>query len=255
MAEREASGDFDYLFDDPADADGLTGHAPAFDPEAPQDLDSHTSPDDDLWDDPDDNFWDRDAESANGDHFDAFDTKTWYFTPAPTPWYRTKHAMTALIAAAAAMVAIVVSGVLLVFRAPGNTDDSTTSVTPTAPTSAAPASAAPTSAAADERSTDERSTDERRRWRPASSCHRHRRRHRHRHRRRPGDLGLVGQHRARRRLPESAAAGEQGARDRRNPYACHPVTDQRRSAAAAPTQLKVRPAQGETHPSRPGRTF
>ena len=130
MAEREASGDFDYLFDDPADADGLTGHVPAFDPEAPQDLDSHTSPDDDLWDDPDDNFWDRDAESANGDHFDAFDTKTWYFTPAPTPWYRTKHVMTALIAAAAAMVAIVVSGVLLVFRAPGNTDDSTTSVTP-----------------------------------------------------------------------------------------------------------------------------
>ena len=147
MAEREASGDFDYLFDDPADADGLTGHAACLRPEAPEDLDSRTSPDDDLWDDPDDNFWDRDAESADGDHFDAFDTKTWYFTPAPTPWYRTKQAMTALIAAAAAMVAIVVSGVLLVFRAPGNTDDSTTSVTPTAPTSAAPA----------ERSTDERS--------------------------------------------------------------------------------------------------
>ena len=249
MAEREASGDFDYLFDDPADADGLTGHAPAFDPEAPEDLDSRTSPDDDLWDDPDDNFWDRDAESANGDYFDAFDTKTWHFTPAPTPWYRTKHAMTALIAAAAAMVAIVVSGVLLVFRAPGNTDDSTTSVTPTASTSAAPTSAAPTSAAPPERSADSAAP-------PAPP---------------PataattattattataaGDLGLVGQHPARRRLPESAAEGEQAARDRRNPYACHPVTDQRRSAAAAPPQLKVRPAQEETHPSRPGRTF
>ena len=141
MAEREASGDFDYLFDDPADADGLTGHVPAFDGEALEDLDS-ASPDDDLWDDPDDNFWDRDAESADGDHFNAFNTNTWYFTPAPTPWYRTKQAMTALIAAAAAMVAIVVSGVLLVFRAPGNTDDATTSVTPTAPTSAAPATVA-----------------------------------------------------------------------------------------------------------------
>ena len=160
--------------------------------------------------------------------------------------------MTALIAAAAAMVAIVVSGVLLVFRAPGNTDDSTTSVTPTASTSAAP-----TERSTDERSTDERSTDER----SACQCG-------VQHRAATataaaaaaataaaGDLGLVGQHRARRRLPESAAAGEQGARDRRNPYACHPVTDQRRSAVAAPTQLKVRPAQGETHPSRPGRTF
>ena len=252
MAEREASGDFDYLFDDPADADGLTGHAPAFDPEAPQDLDSHTSPDDDLWDDPDDNFWDRDAESANGDHFDAFDTKTWYFTPAPTPWYRTKHAMTALIAAAAAMVAIVVSGVLLVFRAPGNTDDSTTSVTPTASTSAAPTSAAPTSAAPTSAAPTSAAPTS---AAPASVASSTAAATATAAAATAGDLGLVGQHRARRRLPESAAAGEQGARDRRNPYACHPVTDQRRSAVAAPTQLKVRPAQGETHPSRPGRTF
>jgi hypothetical protein len=135
VAEREASGDFDYFFDDPADADGLTGHA--FDSEAPPELDyQSTNLDDDLWDDPDDNFWDRDPESADDHHFDAFDTNTWYFAPAPTPWYRTKPAMAASIAAATAMAAIVVAGVLLVFRSPGNTDDATTSVTPTAPTSA-----------------------------------------------------------------------------------------------------------------------
>lgn len=130
MAEREASGDFDYLFDDPADADGL----------------SDDSPDDDLWDDPDDGFWDRDAESSDDGTFDAFDTNTWYFAPAPTPWYRTKQAMTALVAATAAMAAIVVSGVLLVFRAPGDTDDATTTVTPTAPTSAAAETVASSSA-------------------------------------------------------------------------------------------------------------
>jgi hypothetical protein len=142
VAEREASGDFDYLFDDPADGDEVTGDEAGVYPEVPEDLAARfASPDDDLWDDPDDNFWDRDAQSAD-DHFDAFDANTWYFKPAPTPWYRTRPAMTALVAAAAATAAIVVSGVLLVFRAQGPTDDATTSVTPTAPTSAAPATVA-----------------------------------------------------------------------------------------------------------------
>jgi hypothetical protein len=143
VAEREASGDFDYLFEDPADDGELTDHAPASDPEVPEDLGDQFSPDDDLWDDPDDNFWDRDPESADDGHFDAFDANTWYFKPAPTPWYRTKQAVTALIAAATAMAAIVVSGVLLVFRTPATTtDDHKATMTPTAPTSAAPATVA-----------------------------------------------------------------------------------------------------------------
>lgn len=133
MAEREAPGDFDYLFDDPvdpADVDEVTG-----------DVHTPESLDDDQWDEPDGNFWDRDAQPVDDGQFDAFNTNTWYFRPAPTPWYRTKQAMTALIAAAAAMAAIVVSVVLLVFRAPDNTDDVTTTVTPTAPTSAPRATA------------------------------------------------------------------------------------------------------------------
>jgi hypothetical protein len=142
VAEREAPGDFDYLFDDPADDDGWTAPERAADTEVPEDLGYRFSPDDDLWDDPDDNFWARGPETAD-DGFDAFDTNTWHFKSAPTPWYRTKQAMTALIATAAAMAAIVVSGVLLVFHTPGNVVDQTPSPERTAvPTSAAPATVA-----------------------------------------------------------------------------------------------------------------
>ncbi len=132
MAEREASGDFDYLWDDPADVDGLTS----------DDRIPGNAPDDDLWDEPDDSFWDnqpdRDGYLNGSGRFDAFNIKTWSFTPPPTPWYRTKPALAAIIAASAAMAAIVVSGVLLVVRLPGSStlDGGTSSVTPTAPTSA-----------------------------------------------------------------------------------------------------------------------
>ena len=97
-------------------------------------------PGDDLWDESDDNFWDYHPDPDDPGHFDAFNINTWSFRPAPTPWYRTRQAVTAIIAASAAMVAIVVSAVLLVFRGQGDTvtDDVTSSVTPTAPTSAAP---------------------------------------------------------------------------------------------------------------------
>jgi hypothetical protein len=126
VAEREASGDFDYLWDDPAAE--RTEHPPK-------------DPDDDLWDDPDDNFWDNrpdpDGYPNDGARFDPFNMKTWGFTPPPAPWYRTKPAVTAIIGASAAMAAIVVSAVLLVVRGPASTlDRGTSSVTPTAPTSA-----------------------------------------------------------------------------------------------------------------------
>lgn len=98
-------------------------------------------PDDDLRDDPDDSFWSDDpgqGEDGGSDgHFDAFNSNTWSFTPAPTPWYRSKQAVAVLIAATTAAIAIVVSGVLLVFRSPGNDPaDEPASVVPTALTSA-----------------------------------------------------------------------------------------------------------------------
>jgi hypothetical protein len=140
VVEREASGDFDYLWDDPADDDGLTSHDLDFEADSAQEPDDLLKgPGDDLWDDPDDNFWDNQPDVDDHNRFDAFNDNTWSFTPAPTPWYRSRQAMTAIVAASAAVAAIVVSGVLLVFRGPSDTGtDVTSSVTPTAPTSAAP---------------------------------------------------------------------------------------------------------------------
>jgi hypothetical protein len=143
VVESEASGDFDYLWDDPADVDGLTSHDQDFEAQSAEELDHPPSdPGDDLWDDPADNFWDNQpdvSDVADQGHFDAFNVNTWSFKPAPTPWYRTKSAVTAITAASAAMAAIVVSGALLVFRGDdGTVNEVTSSVTPTAPTSAAP---------------------------------------------------------------------------------------------------------------------
>jgi hypothetical protein len=142
VVEREASGDFDYLFDDSADSDGLTSGDAVLDEQPAEQLESAPKdPGDDLWDEPDDNFWDNqpdfdDYPNDNG-HFDAFNDNTWHFTPAPPPWYRTKQSLAAIVAASAALAAIVVSGVLLVFRGPANTvDEMTGSVSQTAPTSA-----------------------------------------------------------------------------------------------------------------------
>jgi len=152
VVEREAPGDFDYLWDDPADADGLTSDDEVLEGQPVEELDApRKGPGDDLWDDPDDNFWDNQSDSDDfpndfpdeHGHFDAFNNSTWSFKPAPPPWYRTKQALTAMVAASAAVAAIVVAGVLLVFRGPsGTVDEVTSSVTPTAPTSAEPAPSA-----------------------------------------------------------------------------------------------------------------
>lgn len=143
MVEREASGDFDYVWEDPADEGGLSSDDEVSDAQPAGELDHQLKdPGDDLWDEPDDNFWDNqpdpDGYPAVNGHFDAFNDNTWSFTPPPTPWYRTKQALTAIIAATAAIAAIVVSGVLLVFRGSDSVDQGTSSVTPTAPPSAEP---------------------------------------------------------------------------------------------------------------------
>ncbi|GAT10992.1 hypothetical protein H7I77_06080 [Mycolicibacterium novocastrense] len=101
MARREVSGDFDYLIDDPVDVadaadSGADADAEVFDP----------------------------AKVPGRDMlFDAFDENSWYFAPAPPPWYRTKRNLSLLLAAAIAAVALVVSAVLLVFGAPGEPAD------------------------------------------------------------------------------------------------------------------------------------
>ena len=135
MAEREAPGDFGYLWDDPADEDGLTSHDHDVQSQRAEELDHPPS-------DPGANFWDNQPEVRDvkdTGHFDAFNVDTWRLKPAPTAWYRTRQAATVIVAASAAVAAIVVSGVLLVFRDQGETvNEVTSSVTPTAPTSAAP---------------------------------------------------------------------------------------------------------------------
>jgi hypothetical protein len=154
VVEREAAGDFDYLFDDPADDAGVTRHGQGFDPVAAAEFAGRQpGPDDDMWDEPDDSFWDNQPDPRDNGHFDAFDPDQWRFAPTPTPWYRTRMATAAIVAAGTATAAIVVSGVLLVFHGAGarTINDLTSSVTPTAPTSAPPqtvSSQAPTTALA-----------------------------------------------------------------------------------------------------------
>jgi len=137
VGEREASGDFDYLWDDPAETDGLTSDDGVPEVQPAEELGAPPKdPGDDLWDEPDDNFWDNRTVSDDfpndSGHFDAFNDNTWSFKPAPTQWYRTKPALTAIVAASAAVAAIVVAGVLLVFRGPaGTVDEVTGSLTPT----------------------------------------------------------------------------------------------------------------------------
>jgi hypothetical protein len=134
VAEREASGEFDYLIGDltePRQETDWSDGGDAWPDEATQ----HEF--DQQWAD-----GPAPAPHPQDGSFDAFDENTWYFEPAPAPWYRTKQSLTALLATAAASIALVVCGVLLVFRGgPAPAVDESTSVTPTAPTTVA--SAAP----------------------------------------------------------------------------------------------------------------
>ena len=164
----------------------------------------------DRWDEPADGFW-SDAEPVRDGAFDAFDSNSWYFEPAPAPWYRGKQALIALIAATTAAAALVVAAVLLVFRSPADVEDATTlghrnraddrgvdrarHQQPAAAT-AATAAAAATSAA------------------PAG----------------PEPAETI-------RPPQPVAAVHQTARDRGDSHSGHTVTHQRRAAAAGTCAL------------------
>ncbi|RAV18269.1 hypothetical protein DQP55_02045 [Mycolicibacterium sp. GF69] len=113
MAEREGPGDFDYQFGDIVDvADGDGSEA-------------------------DDARVDAEQDPGGDMSFDAFDENTWYFEPAPAPWYRRGRTVGVLAVTGIAAVAFVVSGVLLAFRTPGApAGENTAPVEPTAQTAA-----------------------------------------------------------------------------------------------------------------------
>jgi hypothetical protein len=67
--------------------------------------------------------------------FDAFNASTWNFKPAPTPWYRTGHAAPVIVAVSIAVVALIVSVVLLAFRGSSDAETVPASETSTVPTS------------------------------------------------------------------------------------------------------------------------
>jgi hypothetical protein len=125
VPEKGASGDFDYLREvtDGSDGVDVVDEENAYRSEA--DLDYLLGED----------------VSRGRDGFDAFDENTWDedFTPvSTTPWYRSPQARTLMIASGAALSAIVVSAVLLVFRGspaadhPAPADSSTPVTTPLA---------------------------------------------------------------------------------------------------------------------------
>jgi hypothetical protein len=104
VAEKEASGDYDYLREESDGSDGVDDS---------EEKDIYQS---------DAGFGYLLAQArppAPSDGFDAFDENTWdeALTPAASlPWHRSRQAQTLLLASGVALSAIVVSIVLLAFR-------------------------------------------------------------------------------------------------------------------------------------------
>ncbi|WP_164478405.1 hypothetical protein [Mycolicibacterium stellerae] len=103
MAEKGASGDFDYLREETDGSDGVDVVDEGNSRASEADLD----------------YLLADADPKANDGFDAFDENTWDedFTPvSTTTWHRSSQARSLMIASAVALAAIVVSVVLLVLR-------------------------------------------------------------------------------------------------------------------------------------------
>jgi hypothetical protein len=132
--------------DDPVDTDRLDIQVPEGHAEAESEVPSEDFDYGDGW-----HGW-EDAEPdgpepvldqfADEDRFDAFNASTWHFKAPPTPWYRTRLASIAMVAVGLAVIAIVVSAVLLAFSGPPKTEQ-----TPATRTSSTPTTAASTSEA------------------------------------------------------------------------------------------------------------
>jgi hypothetical protein len=103
VAERGASGDFDYRREETDGSDGV---------DVVDEGNAYTA-------EPNLDYLLAEGEPKTHDGFDAFDENTWDedFTPVSvTTWHRSSQARTLMIASAVALSAIVVSVVLLVFR-------------------------------------------------------------------------------------------------------------------------------------------
>ena len=123
VAEKGASGDFDYLWEESDGSDGVS----VVDDKADGENEYESLPDHD--------YLLAQDEPRDRDGFDAFDENTWgeIFTSASTtPWYRTRQAQTLLLASGVALSAIVISVVLLAFRGPSS-DSKPSSVQATTP--------------------------------------------------------------------------------------------------------------------------
>jgi hypothetical protein len=121
VAERGASGDFDYLREETDGSDGV---------DVVDEGNDYTS-------EPDHDYLLAEGEHKTHDGFDAFDENTWDedFTPVSvTTWHRSSQARTLMIASAVALSAIVVSVVLLVFRGSPAADEPAPSESPPPPT-------------------------------------------------------------------------------------------------------------------------
>lgn len=135
MADTGAQGDFDYRRSrsDGAEGggDGVGDGVDVFDQAAEHgaepDLDylfADIEPASDV----------EQAADDTADRFDAFDESTWsgLVEPVPAPWHRSRQVLTLLIASGAAVSALVVAVVLLVFRDSAASDEPTRAPT-TAP--------------------------------------------------------------------------------------------------------------------------
>lgn len=130
VPEKKASGDSDYLWEESDGSEGVD------------------VVDEDVVDEERAYASERDLDPLRGadqspphDGFDAFNENTWdqdFTTVSTTPWYRSPQARTLMITSGAALSAIVVSVVLLVFRdssageRPVPTDGTTAVTTPLA---------------------------------------------------------------------------------------------------------------------------
>jgi hypothetical protein len=139
--------------DDPADTDPLSVPVPeepepdeeydylveqrdGGDPQAELDF-APTAPGDD---------WDPAPvdDAPRDDRFDAFNASTWNFKPAPTPWFQTTPAVLGIVAVSIALVALVVSVVLLAFQPAEYVPAHGTSTAPSSAPSSAPTTATAT---------------------------------------------------------------------------------------------------------------
>ena len=155
MTERGALWDWDLDSppEDPADSEEIAGHEPITEPIPVVDVDdrSEGQPEPASSDEPEEPERQFSYARAFVDRQPGSPTSTLTFKPARRPWYRTKHGMTALIAAVA--VALLLAILPLVLRGPGAAPEESTGPAPTGapsseptPSSALPASsdAAPT---------------------------------------------------------------------------------------------------------------